>query len=57
MTNTSTEILKRDHNFWYPHIKNCEKAGLTGKQYCRENNLVNSQFAYWRQKYKGSYKF
>ena len=52
MTNTTTEIIKRDHNFWYPHIENCEKAGISGNQYCRENNLSSSQFSYWRIKYR-----
>jgi hypothetical protein len=52
MTNTPTEIIKRDHNFWYPHIENCERAGISGRKYCRENNLVISQFAYWRLKHK-----
>ncbi len=56
MTNSPTEsTIKKDHSFWYPHIENCEKAGISGKQYCRENNLVGSQFAYWRIKYKNQH--
>ena len=52
MANVLTETIKKDHDFWHPHIENCEKAGIPGKRYCRENNLVYSQFSYWQVKYK-----
>lgn len=52
MINATTEAIKKDHNFWYPHIENCEKAGISGRRYCKQNNLVDSQFSYWRIKYK-----
>jgi hypothetical protein len=42
--------IKKDHNFWNPHIESCDKAGISGSQYCRENNLPISQFLYWRSK-------
>ena len=50
MTDTPNVIIKRDHNFWYPHIENCERVGISANQYCRENNISSSQFSYWRNK-------
>ena len=44
--------IKKDHNFWNPHVESCEKAGISGAEYCKKNNLVCSQFNYWRGKYK-----
>ena len=51
MTDTAAEETKRDQNFWYPHIENCKRAGISGAKYCREHDLVCSQFLYWRDKY------
>ena len=44
--------IKKDHNFWNPHIESCAKAEISGSQYCKENNLPSSQFFYWRSKYR-----
>ena len=44
--------IKKDHSFWNPHIESCNKAGISGSQYCRENNLPSAQFLYWRGKYR-----
>jgi hypothetical protein len=46
-----TEV-KKDNAFWLPHIENCTNAGMTATQYCKENNLSNAQFSYWKNKHK-----
>lgn len=52
MTNVTSETIGKNHNFWYPHIENCEKTKISGLEYCRKNDLAYSQFAYWRIKYR-----
>jgi len=54
MTITTVEEIKKDQNFWYPHVESCKRAGVSGANYCREHNLVCSQFLYWRSKYNNS---
>jgi len=52
--NSALEVteVKKDQAYWLPHIENCAKAGITATKYCRENNLSNTQFSYWRSKYR-----
>jgi hypothetical protein len=48
----ATETTRKYRTFWYPHIESCDKANISGNQYCRENNLSPTQFSYWRGKYR-----
>ena len=41
---------------WQAHIHAWEKSGLTQNEYCRQNNLRNNQFCYWKKKLKQTTK-
>jgi hypothetical protein len=47
---TMTKIEK-SKCFWLKHISSFSASGLSCAEYCRQNNLVYSQFLYWRSKY------
>jgi hypothetical protein len=36
--------------FWDNHIQAWQQSGLTQIDYCRQNNLKNHQWCYWRRK-------
>jgi hypothetical protein len=35
--------------FWQDHLRNFDKITLTGVGFCNANNLVYSQFLYWKK--------
>lgn len=37
---------------WQAHIHAWRKSGLTQNEYCRQRQLSNSQFCYWKKKLK-----
>ena len=43
---------KRRHSHWQAHINQWASSAQTQARYCRENNLKQHQFAYWRSKLK-----
>ena len=38
--------------FWQKRLKDFEKSSLTGTDFCKANNLVYSQFLYWKKSIK-----
>jgi hypothetical protein len=37
--------------FWQAQVKSWEKSGLSQNEYCRRNQLRNTQFTYWKKKF------
>jgi uncharacterized protein YnzC (UPF0291/DUF896 family) len=35
--------------FWESHIKNWKASSLTQAEYCRQNNLKEKSFTYWKR--------
>lgn len=46
----STEL----HHFWHQTLADWAASGLSGAAFCKEQSLTYHQFAYWRQKLRGS---
>ncbi len=42
---------KTSRKAWRQHLVNFSNSGLSGAEYCRQNNLDYPQFLYWRVKY------
>lgn len=38
------------HQFWQDTIKNWRDSGLSVRQFCKDRDLPNSSFYYWRKK-------
>ena len=38
------------YRFWEEHIQAWQKSGATQAEYCREHNLKNSKWWYWRKR-------
>lgn len=36
--------------FWLEHYENWQKSGLNQTRYCRENNILEQTFRYYKQK-------
>ncbi len=49
-----SEIKQRQ---WQAHINAWKKSGLAQNEYCRQNNLRNNQFCYWKKKLKHTAKW
>ena len=50
-TNPHEELdLKEKHQFWEDHVQAWEHSGLTQAEYCRQNNLKNHRWWYWRKR-------
>lgn len=43
--------VKKNRELLHRHIICFNSSPLSGAEYCRQNNLVYSQFLYWRSKY------
>jgi hypothetical protein len=43
--------IKKPQNFWRHHVLSFNANDLSGAAYCRQNNLVYSQFLYWQSKF------
>jgi len=43
-------MSKKDESFWKDQISNCNKSGLSRRQYCKNNNLNASTLASWIKK-------
>ena len=41
---------KEKRKFWEDHIQTWQQSGLAQIAYCRENNLKNHQWWYWRKR-------
>lgn len=41
---------KEKRKFWEDHIQAWHQSGLSQVEYCRENNLKNHQWWYWRKR-------
>ena len=51
VTSSPAELNSKDkHKFWENHIQASQQSGLTQVEYCRENNLKNHQWWYWRKR-------
>lgn len=44
---SNTELQK----FWQSHLDKWKRSGVRQAVYCRENNLKNRQFTYWKRKF------
>jgi len=42
------QIINRDE-FWRQHLVACRRRGLSYAEYCRQNDLTESAFGYWRR--------
>ena len=38
--------------FWRKHIEDCNKSGLTRKEYCKEHDLKEHRIYYWLKRFK-----
>ena len=41
---------KEKRQFWEDHIQAWQQSGLTQVEYCRQNNLKNHRWWYWRKR-------
>ena len=35
---------------WFPIVKACHESGLSVKEWCKQNNIIDHQFYYWQRK-------
>ncbi len=35
---------------WFPIIKACHESGLSVKEWCKQNDIIDHQFYYWQRK-------
>jgi hypothetical protein len=51
VTSSAEELNPKDkRKFWEDHIQTWRQSGLTQAGYCRQNNLKNHQWWYWRKR-------
>ena len=43
-------------DFWFHHIEECTKSGLSQVEYCQDHNIALSTFGYWKRKLNQSDK-
>lgn len=43
------QSLQNKQVMWHKHFENCRESGLSQSAYCKQNNLVESQFYYWKK--------
>lgn len=41
--------LEEKQLFWRAHFENCKISGLSQSDYCQRQNIVESQFYYWKK--------
>jgi hypothetical protein len=41
---------KEKRQFWEDHVQAWQQSGLTQAEYCRQNNLKNHRWWYWRKR-------
>jgi hypothetical protein len=44
------EDNKRKRDYWSSHIERWQESGLSQSDYCRENDLKDHQFVYWKKR-------
>ena len=44
------EENKRKREYWSSHIERWQESGLSQRVYCREHNLKDHQFVYWKKR-------
>ncbi len=44
------ELNTKKQRFWQAHVRAWGKSGLSQNDYCRQNQLKNNQFGYWKKK-------
>ena len=50
-TNLPEELEpKEKRQFWEGHIQSWQQSGLTQAEYCRQNDLKNHRWWYWRKR-------
>ena len=51
-TNSAPEELnpKEKRQFWEGHIQSWQQSGLSQAEYCRQNDLKNHRWWYWRKR-------
>ncbi len=55
MTSSPEKLDPREkRQFWEKHIQSWRQGGLTQLEYCRQNNLKNHQWWYWRRRFSNS---
>jgi hypothetical protein len=47
---TWKEMCREKRSLWRAHLKAWERSGLSQVDYCRRNNLKDTQFTYWKIK-------
>jgi hypothetical protein len=51
-------MLKKDlRENWERYLEQWKASGLTGSEWCRENNLTYCVFLYWKKKLNSSHPF
>ena len=43
------KTLEQKQKFWSAHFENSKKSSLSQSDYCKQNNIVESQFYYWKK--------
>jgi len=44
------EESKRKRDYWNHHIERWQESGLSQSDYCREHDLKDHQFVYWKKR-------
>ena len=47
---------KEKRQFWEDHVQAWQYSGLTQAEYCRQNNLKNRRWWYWRKRISHPYE-
>jgi len=45
------ELLDQKRACWKQHIESWRSSGMTQTAYCRQHELQNHQFAYWKKRF------
>jgi hypothetical protein len=45
------ELSEQGHTYWKQHIENWRTSGLTQADYCRQHELKNYRFTYWKKRF------
>lgn len=44
------ELLKQKRSCWKKHLENWRSSGMTQTAYCRQHDLKDHQFTYWKKR-------
>jgi len=44
------ELSEQSRDYWKQHIENSRSSGLTQAEYCRQHELKDYRFTYWKKR-------